>query len=384
MPCYVRVLEHFDLPFPQEAYRQAILRYADFGLELLGGSPVDFNKFRTVLEAEWPSRTVPTIPLMLHAYTLKPDEKYARAAKVLFEDLMRLVERNPHGYFPAWTFNPKADKYDTVYNPVSYERGIASFWSEGLLDLIGRDAAAQFVAAQARWFVFSGQLLDTFEMDNVTAIRACTHGAHTGIRNQIGIYLHDDFNFYRGLVGDLVLWSAASYQVPGQALHTGTGPYRGLELSNSGSSMLRWALDIRPGGKWLEFKVAPLPRQKGFRLSAWNRLPKAQPAITLTARDVGLPSESDVLKVQLSGPAFRQPFQIEVTPKGDRLSVKFSRGLTIRLSHRVLCPDWPQGAQPALLSAQPVAGGAILDGDFVQWQAEAGEYEISPVPADKK
>ncbi len=91
-----------------------------------------------------------TIPLMLHAYMLKPEEKYARAARLLFMDLMRLVERNPHGYFPTWTYHPKADKYDTVYNPVSYDRGINSLWFEGLLGLIGRDTAAQFVAAQAR------------------------------------------------------------------------------------------------------------------------------------------------------------------------------------------------------------------------------------------
>ena len=220
------------------------------------GIPLDFDRLRTTLEGEWPSRVVPTIPLMLHAYTLKPDEKYARAARILFEDLMRLVERNPHGYFPAWTFNPKADKYDTVYNPVSYERGLTSFWSEEQLDLVGRDAASRFVAAQARWFVFSGQLLDTLEMDNATAIRACTHGGHTGLRNQIGIYLYDDFDFYRGLLGDLVAWSAATPPDARPTPSPGTGAYRRLELSNAGSSMVRWALGIRPGSKWLEVEGA--------------------------------------------------------------------------------------------------------------------------------
>src|SRR5438270_7552278 len=102
-------------------------------------------------------------------------------------------------------------------------------------------------AAQARWFVFSGQLLDTLETDNPTAIRASTHGGHTGLRNQIGLYLYDDFDFYRGLVGDLVTWSAAAAQVPGQPDAWAVGAYRGLELSNAGSPMLRWALDIRPG-----------------------------------------------------------------------------------------------------------------------------------------
>ena len=44
MPCYVRVLEHFELPFRQKESREAIVRYADFSLELLGGNPVDFDK----------------------------------------------------------------------------------------------------------------------------------------------------------------------------------------------------------------------------------------------------------------------------------------------------------------------------------------------------
>jgi hypothetical protein len=103
MPCYVRVLEHFGLLSPgrQRDYREAILHYADFSLELLGGSPINFDKLNATLQTEWPSRVVPIIPLVLHAYTLKPEKKYARAAKALFQDLMGLVERNPHGYWPT-------------------------------------------------------------------------------------------------------------------------------------------------------------------------------------------------------------------------------------------------------------------------------------------
>ena len=110
--------------------------------------------------------------------------------------------------------------------------------------------------ASVWWLVFSGQLLDSLEMDNATAIRASSHGGHTGVRNQIGIYLYDDFAFYRGLVADLVNWSAASCQVPGPTDPTGTGAYRSLELSNAGSSMLRWALHIRPGSKRLSGKIS--------------------------------------------------------------------------------------------------------------------------------
>jgi hypothetical protein len=294
---------------------------------------------------------------------------------------MRLVERNPHGYWPAWTFKPKADKFDTVYNPVAYERGIAALWSDEQLDVVGRDAAAKFVTAQARWFVFSGQLLDTLETDNATAIRASTHGGHTGIRNQIGIYLYDDFNFYRGLVGDLVAWSAATCQVPNPADASGTGPYRTLELSNAGSSMLRWALAIRPQSKWLESKVQRL-EQKGFRVQAWNRLPQAKPTIKLAAADIGLKGEAEPFQVQLTGPAFRQPAEFEVTWTDSKVSLKVSRPAKIRLSYRLLRPDWPADDKPVLQRRRPgevsevVRTDVVLENGWIEWPATPGEYEL--------
>jgi hypothetical protein len=380
MPCYVRVLDHFDLPSPKQEYRKAILRYADFTLEILGGKPTDFDKLDRTFQGEWPSRVVPAIPLMLHAYTIQPEEKYARAAKLLFQDLTRLAERNPHGYFPVWTFTPKADPFDTVYNPVSYERGITAFWSEGKLDLVGREQASRFVAAQARWFVFSGQLLDTLETDNTTAIRASNHGGHTGNRNQIGIYLYDDFAFYRGLLGDLVAWSAASAQVPNPPDISGTGAYRGLELSNAGSSMLRWALGIRPGGKWLESRVEPLPQ--GFRLQTWNRLPLEKPTVKLAAQDAGLKAKGDVLQVQLTGPAFRQPAEFEVTWAAEKVVLKVTRPATVRLAYRELRPEWAAPDQLVLRRLRPgeapevVGKGATWENHHVEWQATPGTYEL--------
>ncbi len=295
MPVSVRTMEFFELKAPIDEYRQAILRYADFGLELLGGSPFDREKLRSTLETEWPSRCVPTIPLLLHAYTIRKDERYVDTAKLLFDDLMRLVERNPHGYFPAWSWTPQADKYDTVYNPVAYERGITSLWSEKMLNVIGRDTASRFTAAQARWFVFSGQISDTFETDNVTAIRACNHGGHTGLRNQIGIYMHDDFAFYRGLLGELIKWSAATRPEPGRLPSAGTEGFRKLELSNAGSSMVRWALGIAPSSRWFESQVERLPKA-GFRLHIWNRLPRSQPTSVVKANEVGLESAGELLK----------------------------------------------------------------------------------------
>jgi hypothetical protein len=390
MPCYVRVLEHFEVPFRQKEYRDAIVRFADFTLEILSTDPpkaeggakeIDFDRLNATFQTEWPSRIVPVIPLMLHAHTLKPDAKYTRATKLLFDDLMRLVERNPHGYWPTWSWTPKADKFDTVYNPVGYERGITALWSDEQLDVVGRDTASRFVAAQARWLVFSGQLLDTLEIDNATAIRACTHGGHTGNRNQIGIYLYDDFDFYRGLLGDLTTWSAAACQVPGPVDAWAVGAHRSLELSNAGSSMLRWALGIRPGSKWLESKMERLPKG-GFRLQTWNRLPQAKPTVKVTAREAGLEGDAEVLQVQLNGPAFRLPSEYEVSSTASKVSLTVSRPAKIRLDYGVLRPEWAGKERPVLQrrgtgdAAEVVRTDVVWNGSTVEWQAAPGEYQL--------
>jgi hypothetical protein len=378
MPCYIRVLEHFELPFREQEYRQAVVRYADFTLDLLAGRPNDFDKMNTVCQAEWPSRIVPIIPLMLHANTLKKDERYGRTARMIFQDLMRLVERNPHGYFPAWSFNPKADKFDTVYNPVSYERGLAAPWSEDLLDLVGREEAHRLVTSQARWLVFSGQLTDTLETDNLTAIRAATHGAHTNIRNQIGIYLYDDFDFYRGLLANLVIWSAASSQVAGPFDPTGTSPYRSLELSNGGSSMLRWALGIKPGSKWLESKVET--GKNSFRLQAWNRKPLAKPMLKVSAKEVALKGDAEVLTVQLDGPAYRLPADFEVSWKDDSVTIRISRAAKIRLVYDAVHPGWAKEKLDLRRrdgdTTQSVGSDVAWEANAVQWRGEPGEYSL--------
>jgi hypothetical protein len=294
---------------------------------------------------------------------------------------MRLVERNPHGYFPVWTWKPKADRYDTVYNPVSYERGITSLWSEGQLGLVGRDQAARFVAAQARWLVYSGQLLDTLEMDNPTAIRATTHGGHTMIRNQIGIYLYDDFVFYRGLVAELVTWSAASCQVPARTDEYGLGAYRNLELSNAGSCMLRWALAIGPGSTWREAKVERHAKD-GFTLRAWNRKPHARPTVTVTAKDAGLKAGGEVLVAQLNGPAFRLPSEVAVSWTANKVALIVSRPAKIRLDYGVLRPEWAGKDRPVLQRRRSGGGSEIVRDDVVwndnavEWQATPGEYQL--------
>jgi hypothetical protein len=248
---------------------------------------------------------------------------------------------------------------------------------ENRLDLIGRDTASRFVAAQARWFVFSGQMLDSLETDNTTAIRACTHGGHTGVRNQIGLYLYDDFAFYRGLVGDVVNWSAASSQVPGQLDAWSVGAYRSLELSNAGSAMLRWALDIRPGSKWHESKVERLG-DNGFKLRAWNRLPKANPTFKIAAKDVGLKGDSEVMQLQLQAAAYRLPAEFQAAWTADKVTLKVGKPGKVRLYYRALKLDWPEKEKPSLrrIGGDAKVADAVWKDDYVEWVASPAEYEL--------
>ena len=126
LPYYCRFLQHFDLPHPEDAYRDAVLRYADYSLDLLGGKPLDFDKLRKPYTSHWPSRFVAVIPLMLAAHDIKPDPRYARAATLMFDVLMEMVERNPQGYWSAWAAQPqRREPFDTVYNGAGCQRGPA-------------------------------------------------------------------------------------------------------------------------------------------------------------------------------------------------------------------------------------------------------------------
>ena len=161
----------------------------------------------------------------------------------------------------------------------------------------------------------------------------------------------------------------------------GTDPYRSLELSNAGSSMLRWALGIRPGSRWLESKVDPLEKT-GFRLQTWNRLPQAKPTVKVAAKEVGLKADGAALQVQWSGPAFRQPAELEVTWTEDWVLVKVSKPARVRLAYRVLRPEWPGRDKPALRRRLAGDRTEVVDRDVtwedhaVEWQAAPGEYEL--------
>jgi hypothetical protein len=403
LPYNVRFLDHFDLPYPEQEYRDAILKFADYSLGLLGGKPLDTAKLRQSYLSHWPSRFVAVIPLMLAAYSIDPKEDYARAAREMFDVLMTMIDRNPHGYWSAWAADPqKAELFDTVYNGAGCQRGIPAFWADGMLDLIGRKRASQFAAAQARYLVFSAQFLDTLETDNVTAIYATKHGGHPGERKQIPFFLYDDFAFYRGLMGDLIQWAAANPTRAGGYGDLAAGSaHRELGLAESGCYVLRWAAGIGPwprkgvkssASKWFEYKTERLPEDTGFRLRMWNRLPWAQSTLSLATNDLGLPAPAGpkgavhrtVFWLQLSPPAYRVPAEVEVARESGRLLVKLSQPLRLRLFYSAVSPELASRGHVGLLcrradgSTQPLTDGMVFGNGFVDWHAAAGQYEIGP------
>jgi hypothetical protein len=89
--------------------------------------------------------------------------------------------------------------------------------------------------------------------------------------------------------------------------------------------------------------------------------------------------------VQLSGPAFRQPAEFEVTWTADTVSVKVSKPAMIRLSYRVLRPEWPKEGKPVLQRQRPGGRAEVVHKDVVwenhtvEWQATPGEYHLRAV-----
>jgi hypothetical protein len=167
---------------------------------------------------------------------------------MIFNDHMAMVESNPRGYWDPWKFRPsRASLFDSVYNGATYGRGLTDFWAEGELELIGRERASRFTASQARVLVYYAQLLDSFEMDSATAVAAHNHHGHPCFRNQIDHLLIDDYDFYRGLAGELVIWTTSTPTDKIDAPYRGgqgNGIYRILPVSDPGAYALRWALGM--------------------------------------------------------------------------------------------------------------------------------------------
>jgi len=242
----LRFLEWSGVSYRKEEYQGAVRTFADFTLKLFGGEPFDMHRYRERYQEEWPSRVAMLIPLMLDAYRITGEERYAQAARVVFDDAFASIEKNPLGYLDPWGFDPKEDRpFDTTYNVSGFWRGYGAFWQNRQLSLIG-DKGTKLVAADARWVVMGRLYSDNLETDSTTYY-ASAHGGHPGTRVGLFEFLHDDFAFYRGLVGDLLRWQLLAperYDGNAYRLPCEGGPRK------SDAVWLEWALGVYGGEKW--------------------------------------------------------------------------------------------------------------------------------------
>jgi len=242
----MRFFQWSGLPYPKDEYERAILKFARFTLKLFGGEPFDSERYRARYLQEWPSRASMLIPLMLEAHRLTGEERYAHAARVVFDDAFASMQRNPLGYLDPWSFNPQTDRpYDTTYNVSGFWRGYGAFWQNRQLELIG-DKAAKWVAADARWMIVGRLYSDNFETDSSTYY-ATAHGGHPGTRVNMFEFLGDDFRFYRGLVGEMLRWQLLAperfdgnaYRIPSEG-----GPRK------MDAVWMEWAIGVAGGEHW--------------------------------------------------------------------------------------------------------------------------------------
>lgn len=269
VPVALRFFDHFKLydmaRHPPEVYRQAVVLWADYSLDALGGTPLDWNKLRAAYRTLWPNRLVMLVRLLLRAHRETNDDKYASAAGLLFDEvLMNQVKQNPHGYFWAWGQSPqKAEVFDLNYNVAAYDRGIIDFWSEQQLDVIGRKQAADFAAA--RYFAFSGQLLDTLETDSMTAVASQYAGHVPFAVGQAALLLYDDFPFYRGLVGEQIRWSVID---DGGTLERRDGRGNLYTMKIGSRGLVYWAYDIGRDGRPSSKTARVLGRSRGVAIAS--------------------------------------------------------------------------------------------------------------------
>jgi len=154
-------------------------------------------------------------------------------------------------------------------------------------------------------------------------------------------------------------------------------------LSSYGSFTLRWALDIGPGTRWFERTVTPLPGAKGVLLSFRNGLPWAQPSVRMHTHELGLgPAQRPALWLSLKEPAYRRPAELEIQLEDESIRARTSTRMRLRLYYSSLRPDWPPGRKPAVSHsisggrAEPINQGVEWGDGSVEWDAEAGEYQL--------
>jgi hypothetical protein len=399
-----QLLSYFGHDATLPEFRKGLVAWADYILPILGdpaplgkggradAKELNWDRYRESYMTFWPSRTVLVIPTLLYAYRATKNDVYKKAAVMMIDDLYKLQNANPLGHWNCWGFTPnKAGRdYDTVYLGATLDRGLWDFYIQKQLQLVGREKMSRLVVALCRSTLVGHKFADNGETDNFTA-EATYHGGHPQTRVHAFLLLQDDFDFYKGLVGDMIRWGALAPERTDGAAYRWLSTNRMFVAHGPGSPIMlpmMWALGVYTGEHPQQGRLQVLNR--GWRGLVKNAIPGSHAPLSVTRGDLkpelrktNRPlSQQAVWRVTVLEPTYRTYARVEVEA-GDQQEA-------LRVSHRTLAfvvperlhADWTDAGRVQVVREQE-AGKAtpvevtVREGGLVFTAERGATYRLS-------
>jgi hypothetical protein len=313
--------------------------------------------------------------------------------------LIKHQNAGPLGHWNAWAFQPKSGgrDYDTVYIGATVDRGIWDFYTQKQQKILGEPKLSKLVTGLARSTLVGHKFAESGETDNF-ACEATYHGGHPQTRQHAFLFLQDDFDFYKGLVGDMIRWGAmAPERTDGVAFRwlTQNRQFIGGGPGSPIMQPLMWALGIYAGERPQMARVVPTlrgekPLPKGsFRAAIKNAIPgeHATLSVTFGSLEPELIKTNRLLSAQVLWratvlePTYRASAKVEVDSSAKEEVLRVSHRTQVYFAFPRLHADWSSGSKIVVTCDGGAAPVDVLlrDGGLV-FTAEKGTYRISVRP----
>jgi hypothetical protein len=402
------LLSYFGHDKTLPEFRTGLLEWADYILPIMAKAPAkpapdkgglgggDWDSYREAYMNFWPSRTVLVLPTFLYAHRVTKKDIYKEATVRMMDDLFKLQNDNPLGHWNAWSFQPKSGgrDYDTVYLGATVDRGLWDFYTQKQLKVVGEKRMSNLVSGLCRSTLVGQKFSDSGETDNF-ACEASYHGGHPQTRQHAFLMLQDDFDFYKGLVGDMIRWGAmAPERTDGVAYRwlTHNRPFVGGGPGSPLMLPLMWALGIYAGERPQQARLLPVPRgdkplPKGsWRAAIKNAIPGSQSPLSVTLGNLepeliktNRPLSAQALwRVTVLEPTYRAAGQVEVDSSDKEETIRVSHRTQVFFAYPRTHADWTDAKRLVVTrdGSQTTVEVTLRDGGLV-FTAEKGTYRVS-------
>jgi hypothetical protein len=390
------LLSYFGHDKTVPEFRTGLIEWADYILAIMGKGTdgFDWNAYREGYLGFWPSRTVLVLPTYVYAYRMTKKDIYKDATARMMEDLFAEQNSGALGHWDAWSFRPKGGRdYDTVYIGATVDRALWDFYTQKQQKIVGEKKLSNLVTGLCRSTLVGHKFSDSGETDNF-ACEASYHGGHPQTRQHAFLFLQDDFDFYKGLVGDMIRWGAMAPERTdgvGYRWLTQNRPFVGGGTGSPIMQPMMWALGIYAGEYPQQARVLPVPRGEKLAKGSWrggikNAIPGDESTLSVTFGSL----EPELIKTNrpLSGqvlwratvlePTYRVHGKVEVDASDKDETVRVSHRTQLFFAYPRTHADWTDPGRLIVTrqsSATPVEI-ALRDGGLV-FTAEPGTYRVS-------